>query len=229
MERVTSPAGLPPERWSVETVLGKPALATVAYARKHRADLIVMGTNSRRGPAKLFFGSTAEGVLRRAPAAVLVVPQGRPERVDWGHPARPIVGAIDLGPQATGDTKRMLRVAKQLGAPLTLLHVVSQTPAPSWFATRLNAHDRKRLLAARARLRSIAGTVKSSSRVLLGHPADEIVATALDAQAGLIVLTLRRGHGLFGARQGTTTYRVLCGSRTPVLALAPAASGAAGN
>jgi hypothetical protein len=37
--------------------------------------------------------------------------------------------------------------------------------------------------------------------------------------AGLIVVTVRRGHGLFGLRQGTISYRILCGAALPVLAV----------
>jgi nucleotide-binding universal stress UspA family protein len=64
-------------------------------------------------------------------------------------------------------------------------------------------------------------------RVLLGDPAEEIAAAAADLRAGLTVLFLRRGHGLFGARPGSITYRVLCGTSTPVLAFPPSRSGRA--
>jgi hypothetical protein len=37
----------------------------------------------------------------------------------------------------------------------------------------------------------------------------------------MIAMVLRAGRGLFGARQGSTTYRVLCGTPLPVLALTP--------
>jgi hypothetical protein len=55
--------------------------------------------------------------------------------------------------------------------------------------------------------------------VVLGDAPEEIAATATDVGARLIVLTLRKGHGLFGRRQGAITYRVLCSGAVPVLAL----------
>jgi hypothetical protein len=67
----------------------------------------------------------------------------------------------------------------------------------------------------------IAKSVRASAGVVLGYPDEEIPAAALDAGAGLILLALRRGRGIFGRRQGTTTYHVLCGSPVPVLALPP--------
>src|SRR5262249_15340802 len=54
--------------------VGKAGAEIVAYARRHRATLIVMGTAGRRGVPKLFFGSTTEAVLRRFRGAVLVIP-----------------------------------------------------------------------------------------------------------------------------------------------------------
>jgi nucleotide-binding universal stress UspA family protein len=42
-------------------------------AKERNADLIVLGTHGRKGLARLFIGSVAEGVLRRADVPVLVV------------------------------------------------------------------------------------------------------------------------------------------------------------
>ncbi|MGP6156632.1 MAG: universal stress protein [Vulcanimicrobiaceae bacterium] len=47
------------------------AILSTATARS--ADLIVMGTHGRRGFARVFVGSTTEGVLRQAGVPVLVV------------------------------------------------------------------------------------------------------------------------------------------------------------
>jgi nucleotide-binding universal stress UspA family protein len=62
----------------VETLLreGVPAEEVVAVAQEWRADLILVGTHRRGGLARLVLGSVAEGVLRRAPCPVLVVPKG---------------------------------------------------------------------------------------------------------------------------------------------------------
>jgi nucleotide-binding universal stress UspA family protein len=45
----------------------------LAQAKKHRADLIVLGTHGRRGLWRLVLGSDAEQVVRSAPAPVLLV------------------------------------------------------------------------------------------------------------------------------------------------------------
>jgi nucleotide-binding universal stress UspA family protein len=56
-------------------------------------------------------------------------------------------------------------------------------------------------------------------RVEFGKPADEIAKVASSRHVGLVVMTRRRGQGLFGPRQGSISYQVLCNANTPVLAL----------
>jgi len=51
----------------------RPDTAIVEQSRAEDADLIVLGTHGRRGFARWFLGSTAEGVLRSADRPVLVV------------------------------------------------------------------------------------------------------------------------------------------------------------
>ena len=60
----------------------------LAAAREESADLIAMTTHGRTGPARLLFGSVAEGVLRHADVPVFIMREGardvarrRPEAV----------------------------------------------------------------------------------------------------------------------------------------------------
>jgi len=46
----------------------------VEVARKVEADLLVVGSHGKGPMKRLFLGSVSEGVLRRAPCPVLVVP-----------------------------------------------------------------------------------------------------------------------------------------------------------
>lgn len=43
------------------------------FAEDHEIDLIVMATHGRTGPKRLYFGSVAENIVRRAPCSVLIV------------------------------------------------------------------------------------------------------------------------------------------------------------
>jgi len=59
----------------VETVLleGRPADEVVKFAAKKKIDLIVIGTQGKRGLERLLLGSVAEEIIRSAPCKVLVV------------------------------------------------------------------------------------------------------------------------------------------------------------
>jgi nucleotide-binding universal stress UspA family protein len=131
-----------------------------------------------------------------------------------------MIGAIELGEHDLADARRMATAADMLGGQMTLAHVVhrsSEVPSISYYQPQLKA--------AQQRLDSVAKRVSARGRVLLGKPEDEIAAAATAAKADLIILALRRGRGIFGPRQGATTYRLLCSSTTPVLALPPAWDG----
>ena len=54
-------------------VAGPPYLQIVRYARDHRVDLIVMGTQGLVGLDRLIMGSTAERVVRTAPCPVVSI------------------------------------------------------------------------------------------------------------------------------------------------------------
>jgi nucleotide-binding universal stress UspA family protein len=53
---------------------GEPVDAILGRASGDDVDMIVMGTHGRTGLSRLFVGSVAEGVLRRASRPVVVVP-----------------------------------------------------------------------------------------------------------------------------------------------------------
>ena len=54
---------------------GEPVAEILAAARDVEADLIAMTTHGRTGPARLLFGSVAEGVLRHADMPVFLMRQ----------------------------------------------------------------------------------------------------------------------------------------------------------
>jgi nucleotide-binding universal stress UspA family protein len=53
--------------------VGDPAECVVQTARDWRADLVVVGSHGRSGLDRVFLGSVAEWVARRAPCASLIV------------------------------------------------------------------------------------------------------------------------------------------------------------
>ncbi len=57
----------------VHLLSGYPATEIVGLAKEEKIDLIVMGSHGLTGVAHVFFGSTADRVVRRAPCSVMTV------------------------------------------------------------------------------------------------------------------------------------------------------------
>ena len=108
---------------------------------------------------------------------------------------------------------------------LLLLHVVETTGQSVWQRLDLPRTNREQLMKTRAEARRSVlrarteAAVVTTTRVVAGNPAAQIAAAAADRHVGLVIMTRRRGQGLFGPRQGSISYQVLCNAKTPVLAL----------
>jgi nucleotide-binding universal stress UspA family protein len=74
LQDLVSDLGLPTSQYEVVAVAGTPARSILDAAKSRNADLIVVGTNKRKGFARLLVGSVMEGVLREAQRDVLIVP-----------------------------------------------------------------------------------------------------------------------------------------------------------
>ncbi|MCC6215992.1 MAG: universal stress protein [Polyangiaceae bacterium] len=75
-----------PRPAATHVLVGDPAATIVHHARERRHDLVVMGAHGRTGVARVFLGSVAERVTRRAPCAVLTV-RGAGAEADAGSEA----------------------------------------------------------------------------------------------------------------------------------------------
>ena len=97
-------------------VQGDPVEAIIEASQRDPFDLIVMGTHGRTGMGRLFAGSIAEEVIRRAPCAVLTVKAPRPApslRVPRRRPAEVKVASEPV------TVSRAAAFLSMLGAPGT--------------------------------------------------------------------------------------------------------------
>jgi len=104
--------------------VGRAGHVIVAEARRLHADVVVLGTHGRRGVQKFLFGSTAQAVLRRCPARVLVVPPRAP-RPRPGWPGGSIVAAIEAGHQRPAEITAAARIGEVFGAWLSVVPVTT--------------------------------------------------------------------------------------------------------
>lgn len=215
-------------RLQLVVTAGKAAPEILRVAREHRHDLIVMSSHGLTGLRKLFFGATTERVLRETNVPVLVTPpvdRGPITLEEAGAQVGRILAPVDL----TGATARQVKVARglaeALGVPLLLAHVIEpvrvpgrpDSPLPSVNVERRGRADD----AMQQLLETLPPRIRPEGLTLFGDPAEEIAKLAQDRQAGLIVMGLHASP-MGGPRMGSVTYRVLCLTRTLVLALPPA-------
>jgi nucleotide-binding universal stress UspA family protein len=87
---ISAPAGI-----TVKAVplVGKPTEEVLAFAEGHDADLIVTGTHGRGFVERLFLGSVATGLLRRATCSVLTAPE--PPLADVDRIERHVTGTYE--------------------------------------------------------------------------------------------------------------------------------------
>ncbi len=201
--------------FSIQIRVGVPEREVLACARDHGADLIVTGTRGLSGVTKLFFGSVAEKVLRRADVPVMAVPGA--ER-DGAVALAQVLAAVDVDDTSERTATRAAEIAQHLGVPLGLVHVVAPLPTGWRWVDTLEASTPLRVKRARVRLNEIAKAlnVVADVDVRVGAPAEQVAAAARERPGTLLVVGL--DGGALG-RVGSTAYRIVCLSEAPVLAV----------
>jgi nucleotide-binding universal stress UspA family protein len=210
-----------------DVAVGKPAHEVLRTARERTCSLIVISTHGLTGIRKLFFGSTTERILRETTVPVLVTPPVDPGRLtadDVKRLIRRIVVPVDLSEASTYQADVAVSLARTLGVPVILVHVIE--PLKSRLAARLHLAgvEANRRAVAEDGLADLVGAVPggvhAEALVAYGDPAEELAKVARDRQAGLVVMGLH-GSPLLGPRMGSVTYRLLCLHHGLVLALPP--------
>jgi len=209
-----------------EVASGKPASEILRVSRARHTDLIVMSSHGSSGFRKLFFGSTTERVLRETTVPTLVTSGSDAGPADIGDIrklVRRVVVPVDLTPATQPQLSVATGVAKALGVPLLLVHVIEPL-RPLFGHQDVHAVETERRYRVETELEELTAGVPEGAApealVVYGEPAEEIAKVASDRDAGLIVMGLHSSP-LLGPRMGSVTYRVLCLAHRPVLALPP--------
>jgi nucleotide-binding universal stress UspA family protein len=207
--------GIPTDLLSVEG--HKPSAELLDIAGERRADLIVVGTESKSGIARLILGSTAEQILRGANCPVLTV--GPKARTPQPGPLvfRTIVYATDFSPEAAKAAVVALSFAEDSGAHLYCCCVLSLND--EGLKTRAELH------------RSFSKKLKESIPeeaydwcaphcvVEYGEAADAILTVAQRVNADLIVLGARKASFWLTRVEGGLTPALLAEAKCPVMTI----------
>ncbi len=194
---------------------GDPARQIVEYAHDNNSGLIVMPTHGY-GPFRQFIlGSITAKVLHDADCPVWTgvhleeAPQTEAARF------RHILCAIDLGPQSCQALEWATGMQKEFGARLTVLHVMSVSPAEgeSERAREMELSIRDDL----ARVQQRFGT-QAELVVEAGDPPKVVCEMADRMKAGLLVIGRGSAAGVFG-RLRTNAYAMIRQSPCPVVSV----------
>jgi nucleotide-binding universal stress UspA family protein len=205
---------------------GHPAQEILRVARQRHVDLIVMSTHGLTGIRKLFFGATTERVLRETDVPVLVTPAVEPGPLfleDVRQLLGRVLAPVDLTSASTYQVKVAGALASAVDVPLVLAHVIEPLRFPGPPNSRPNVDGERRARSEQVLgelIASLPRAVRAEALTAFGDPAEEIAKIARERRAGLIVIGLHASM-MAGPRMGSVTYRVLCLSQTPVLALPP--------
>ena len=183
---------------------------------KH-ADLIVVGTNGRRGIGKFVLGSVAEEIVRQASCPVLTVGPHAPVGVAWEDKFRKILYATDFGDGWRAAACYAAAFAQEQNAHLTLVHVIAHPKVGEFILP----HELES--AALENLQSLvddSGLAFEPKRLVLhGAPAEKILEASDKEQADLIVLGVRNAEAVLRATHlaNTVAHQVISNATCPVL------------
>jgi nucleotide-binding universal stress UspA family protein len=186
--------------------------------RDHGVDLLVLGTHGRTGPLKLRLGSVAEEIFRRSPVPVLTIGPEVYIGVHNDARFRRVLFATDFEAESDAAAPVAVAIAQDNRAQLMLLHVLHE---PRWAGSRVGpsvAEIMHELYAMIPKTAELWG--RSEAAVKYGEPAKQIVQTAKERCADLIVLGVRdhtdnREQATHSER--ATAHRVLVHAQCPVL------------
>jgi nucleotide-binding universal stress UspA family protein len=228
VEQASRDSGL---RVQSSLLTGVPATALTDAAARRGTDLLVLSTHGRGGINRLWLGSVADQVVRRARVPVLLV---RP--VDEGGPAteeprmRRVLAAVDGSAPSEAVLHQSAALCALTGAECTIIRVV--VPPTHIITSRIPdtaalVRQRTEEAAAEAEeyLREIGGRghwqpTATRTEVVIGNDAAAAILRCAADEAADVIAVGTSGHG--GAARmilGSVADKVIRGSHTAVLVI----------
>lgn len=190
-------------------------LELIRTAVRDSHDLIVVGSRDDAELSRLFLGSTAVKLLRKAPTAVWIThPRNQLEITS-------VVAATDFSSTAENAAKAALQVATACSAHLHLVHVCHEGLEVQMWGGQRSPVQREELYRAACgeaqaqmdreiqRLHGAGVSVEVTGDVKWGDAAQAVLGAAIDRKADLLVLGSVGRTGLMGVLIGNTAERIL--------------------
>lgn len=206
LEKVAKPALENLAPYNVAVVEGHPTQRILEQARQLAIGLIVMGSHGRTGMARLRLGSVAEDVVRESVCPVLIVKS----RDDPEH--APTVKNILCPINFTSLSRQCLELSAELarafGAKLWVVHATDRNEA--------SVEEIHKRLCDQVRL-EVQRRCATEEIVRRGDASEQILLSAQEHVADLIVMGAQHRPFLKSTTLGTTTERVMRHSLPSVL------------
>ncbi len=205
-----------------------PVLETLLeWSEELGTDLVVMTTHGRGGFRRAWLGSVSDGLLRRAPWPLLLLPVEDDEEPGDAFPLQKIVVPVDGSERSEAVLDHAIRLAHLVEGTLSLVTVLPRpapaddthvhyglSPADSTGAILEGLGTYVDGLAAGIRDQGIP--VKADARQAHG-PADGILAHAEENDADLILMATRGRGGVRRLMLGSVADKVIRECRWPIL------------
>jgi nucleotide-binding universal stress UspA family protein len=197
-------------------------------AQVDKFDLIVMGTHGHTALQHLWLGSTAENVVRHAPCPVLTV---REQQISVFMPgenpirARKILVPTDFSELSNKALKSALALAQRFHAKIDLVHVLEAPPYPEFGYAHIPMKEaglrqaaESELAKLRDKFPALIGLIDYTP-IRTGNAPYEIVQTARELNADLVVIATHGRTGIKRLALGSTAEKVVRHAHCPVLVL----------
>lgn len=172
------------------------------FIRSQNVDLAIVASRARSGVEKMFVGSIAEVIVRHSSVPVMIIgPNALIDRVQF----KSVLLALELCEQDRKAARITLKLVDTLNARLRIVHVCSDPNGAAHQASSLEAL-----------LPAITKHCDPTCKRAAGPPALQVLVSAADEKAELIVLPMRRTDG---APDWTVLADVVQSARCPVLAV----------
>lgn len=199
---------------------GDPARIIVQHSRDQKSDLIFMPTHGHGSFRRFLLGSVTAKVLHDSDCPVWTgvhlseAPSLIPPDV------RHVMCAVNFGPETTSVIRWAASFSSSLGAKLTLVHAVLETPPclPDRYTFQWHSEARS---GASDRLHSLIAASRLQAQVLVTGDGDipkSLAAAAQEAHAELLVIG-RNCVGTTSRRLGSHTYSIICNAPCPVVSI----------
>ena len=202
----------------------------IGYARRQKVDLVVMRSHSRKGLARVWFGSVADGLIRESGIPVLVVKAPSiATALESGFVFNRIIVPLDGSLLAEQSIEPAVSLARINGATITLLMVVTprKRGVEGQLESAIGPASATEVANAQRYLETCLGqelerSVKVTRRVVVADDAASTILAAAESMEADLVAIATRGRGAIArAKNGSVSDRILRESPVSTMVIHP--------